>query len=410
MLHNNYNNNMGGYPPYNPYVFTQMSPYIPYGYNQMPPYIPYTYPQIPPYLHFGYIPIQQIQQIQQNQPIQPIQPIQPMSSETSLNNHNTKNCDKVIDKQLISEQLLNSSTQTNSSQTFNNTFTKKVVTNTELYIKKSKDKDKSKIKPKVVRFEDNSIVELEDKPKIKTRVNFKDKLENIFEVNSKVKFEYKPKIKHEDKYKVESKVESKPTHKHLPILEIGISESGRNLIKQTDPEKIKASEYRFSKDKSVEINALEYLRSNYSQDDYVICPSYGSDTQCFLSETPKDIDKLPKDTALRCLDEEANIIANKNNLEEDTIRNRRQRFILDLNLEKNLNVKSKCTKYKPNSQNTNDDKKGDVHDKVRSLVIVVGKANRLKKLLEYAKPNDGIRGYHLVPIFHPLLDLLVKLN
>ena len=37
--------------------------------------------------------------------------------------------------------------------------------------------------------------------------------------------------------------------------------------------------------------------------------------------------------------------------------------------------------------------------------MIIGQADKLKKLFAYAKPNDGIKGYHIIPIGDRVLNL-----
>ena len=52
-----------------------------------------------------------------------------------------------------------------------------------------------------------------------------------------------------------------------------------------------------------------------------------------------------------------------------------------------------------------DDKTGDVTNRIKPLIMIIGQADKLKKLFAYAKPNDGIKGYHIIPIGDRVLNL-----
>lgn len=184
-------------------------------------------------------------------------------------------------------------------------------------------------------------------------------------------------------------------------------------IRMISDDQLIPSQYRYSDNYYAEQSSIDSLRRKFGgrkDDIYTVNIWYGPglDTQFGASETPKRGERNAKDVVERLVKEEMCIIAPKVLFKEfgpitffKRKRKITQPFLLDLTDRENLR-KVRSGKFLQFSKVIDDP------TACRAHVIIIGTKDQLIKLLENAKPNDNIGGYHLIPINSHSLDKIVN--
>jgi len=193
------------------------------------------------------------------------------------------------------------------------------------------------------------------------------------------------------------------------IIQIDLLNRTTTMIPSVDPI---PSSYTYSDRFIAEKETLQLLRRELpTKTVYTVNIWYGSDTQFGATETPKQGETNASVVGHRLLREEMSIDVpmgflrlNGRPVQRQTRNGRKntQQFILDLTDPETWSHTRPLGSFVFSRLR-------DDHRLCKAQVVVIGTRDQLVPLLTQARPNDNIRGYHLIPITSNGLDRLVGL-